>query len=62
MQCIKMEMEKKAGHLITEFHLILNLAVGGNWGGKYGIDEQSFPQEFVIDYVRLYSQKPDLTN
>ncbi|WP_375581389.1 glycoside hydrolase family 16 protein [Marivirga tractuosa] len=43
----------------TKFHLILNLAVGGNWGGKYGIDEDSFPQEFVIDYVRLYAQKPD---
>ncbi|HET8859193.1 glycoside hydrolase family 16 protein [Marivirga sp.] len=44
----------------NEFHLILNLAVGGNWGGKYGIDEESFPQKFVIDYVRVYSQKPDL--
>lgn len=43
----------------NEFHLILNLAVGGNWGGKYGIDNESFPQEFVIDYVRVYSQKPD---
>lgn len=42
-----------------EFHLILNLAVGGNWGGKFGIDEESFPLEFVIDYVRVYSQKPD---
>ncbi|SMG09761.1 Glycosyl hydrolases family 16 [Marivirga sericea] len=44
-----------------EFHLILNLAVGGNWGGKYGVDEESFPQEFVIDYVRIYSQKPDFS-
>jgi beta-glucanase (GH16 family) len=44
-----------------EFHLIVNLAVGGNWGGKYGIDQESFPQEFVIDYVRIYSQKPDFS-
>jgi beta-glucanase (GH16 family) len=44
----------------NEFHLILNLAVGGNWGGKYGIDVESFHQEFVIDYVRVYAQKPDL--
>jgi len=43
----------------SEFHLILNLAIGGNWGGKYGIDKESFPQEFVVDYVRVYSQKPD---
>ena len=44
----------------NEFHLILNLAVGGNWGGKYGMDVESFPQEFVIDYVRVYAQKPDI--
>ncbi len=39
------------------FHLILNLAVGGDWGGKYGIDENIFPQRFLIDYVRLFSKK-----
>jgi len=43
----------------NKFHLILNLAVGGNWGGKYGIDENSFPQEYMVDYVRVYAQKPD---
>ena len=36
------------------FHLILNLAVGGNWGGKHGIDESVFPAKLVIDYVRIY--------
>lgn len=36
------------------FQLILNLAVGGNWGGKYGINDAVFPQQFVIDYVRFY--------
>lgn len=46
----------------NEFHLILNLAVGGNWGGKYGIDKNSFPQKFVIDYVRVYNEKPDFSN
>lgn len=45
-----------------EFHLIINLAVGGNWGGKYGIDTDSFPQKFIIDYVRVYSGKPGLKN
>lgn len=33
-------------------YLLLNLALGGSWGGK--IDENIFPQEFVIDYVRVY--------
>jgi beta-glucanase (GH16 family) len=37
-----------------EFHLLLNIAVGGNWGGKMGIDENIFPQKMLIDYVRVY--------
>ena len=37
------------------FHLIINLAVGGNWGGKEGIDTLSFPQNFEIDYVKIKS-------
>ena len=36
------------------FYLILNQAVGGNWGGKEGIDESIYPQNFYIDYVRIY--------
>ena len=37
-----------------EFHLIMNIAVGGNWGGKYGIDDNIFPQKMEVDYVRVY--------
>lgn len=37
------------------YFLILNLAIGGNWGGE--IDEAIFPAEMQIDYVRVY-QKP----
>lgn len=36
------------------FHLLLNIAVGGSWGGAQGIDDDIFPQEMVIDYVRVY--------
>ena len=39
------------------FHLILNLAVGGNWGGKFGVDESIWPQTFEIDYVKVYQQQ-----
>lgn len=35
-------------------YLIINLAIGGGWGGKKGIDNTIFPQQFVIDYVRIY--------
>jgi len=34
--------------------LILNLAIGGNSDGGYGVDDSIFPQEFLIDYVRVY--------
>jgi beta-glucanase (GH16 family) len=37
-----------------EFHLLLNIAVGGDWGGKYGVDDSIFPQKMEIDYVRVY--------
>lgn len=37
-----------------KFHLLMNLAVGGNWGGAQGIDETIFPARFEIDYVRVY--------
>lgn len=37
-----------------DFHLLLNLAVGGNWGGKMGVDTNIWPQKMLVDYVRVY--------
>jgi len=39
----------------TEFNVILNVAVGGNWGGAKGIDNGIFPTTYTIDYVRQYN-------
>lgn len=36
------------------FHLLLNVAVGGNWGGAQGIDNTIFPRQMVVDYVKVY--------
>ncbi len=36
------------------FHLLLNVAVGGDWGGAQGIDDSIFPQKFEIDYVKYF--------
>jgi beta-glucanase (GH16 family) len=36
------------------FHLMLNLAVGGTWGGAQGVDPSIFPKRLEIDYVRVY--------
>jgi beta-glucanase (GH16 family) len=35
------------------FHLLLNVAVGGNWPGAPDVNTQ-FPQTMVVDYVRVY--------
>ena len=35
-------------------YLILNLAVGGDWGGAQGVDNSSFPMSMLVDYVRVY--------
>jgi len=36
-------------------YLLLNLALGGSWGGK--IDDGMIPQKFEIDYVRVFKPK-----
>ncbi|MFH5882175.1 carbohydrate-binding protein [Liberiplasma polymorphum] len=38
------------------FHLILNLAVGGDWGGARGIDSDAFPTEMQIEFVRVFQK------
>ncbi len=39
-------------------YLLLNLAIGGAWGGMQGIDESIFPQALRVDYVRVYEANP----
>lgn len=36
------------------FHLLLNVAVGGTWGGAQGVDPTDFPAQLLIDHVRVY--------
>lgn len=38
------------------FHLIMNVAFGGNWGGTQGIDNSIFPVKMDIEYVRVYEK------
>jgi len=40
----------------TRFHLLLNIAVGGNWGGQKGVNDTIFPATMLIDYVRVYQK------
>ncbi|HEX2838710.1 MAG TPA: glycoside hydrolase family 16 protein [Phycisphaerales bacterium] len=39
----------------TPFFMILNLAVGGNWPGNPD-DKTTLPQDYSIDYVRVYER------
>ena len=39
-----------------EFYLVLNLAVGGDWGAVKGVDASAFPQRMEVDYVRVYKR------
>ena len=56
--------DKKPGDTAAEwpfnkpFYLILNLAIGGAWGGQKGIDTTAFPQRMEVDFVRVYAKKP----
>ncbi len=36
------------------FHLLLNIAVGGDWGGARGIDDEIWPVRMEVEYVRVY--------
>ena len=38
------------------FHLIMNVAVGGNWGGAKGVDDSIWPRRMEVDYVRVFKE------
>jgi beta-glucanase (GH16 family) len=38
-------------------YLLVNLAIGGTWGGQQGIDDSLFPHRYLVDYVRIYQQR-----
>ncbi len=38
------------------FHLLLNIAVGGDWGGARGIDETIQSAAMEVEYVRVYQR------
>jgi len=48
--------EEKPWPFDQRLYLKLNLAIGGTWGGRHGIDDTVFPQKFLIDYVRVYER------
>ncbi|MDF3064443.1 MAG: hypothetical protein K0R38_44 [Polyangiaceae bacterium] len=51
----------KDGDVAGPAHVLLNLAIGGQWAGRYGIDDSAFPQSLAVDWVRVY-QRPAASN
>lgn len=45
---------KPAWPFTRPYTLILNLAIGGDWGGKMGVDDAALPQRMRVDYVRYW--------
>lgn len=43
------------------FYIIMNVAIGGNFGGPVG-EDTTFPQSMLVDYVRLYQAKSKSTS
>ncbi len=46
--------DPKAWPFDDSFFLILNLAIGGNWGGSKGVDDSIFPSRYYIKSVKVY--------
>jgi beta-glucanase (GH16 family) len=37
-------------------YVLCNLAIGGSWAGKNGVDDGAMPQSLDVDYIRVYTQ------
>lgn len=37
-------------------NIIINLAIGGGWGGLMGVDTNMGSQQYIVDYVRVYEK------
>lgn len=42
-------------------YLFANLAVGGSWAGRYGVNDTALPRSLDADYIRVYQRVPQST-
>ena len=50
-------MDRKKCPFNNPHYVILNLAIGGDWGGAKGIDNSAFPMRMEVDFVRVFKKK-----
>jgi len=41
----------------NNFYFLMNVAIGGTWGGLEGVETSTFPATMEVDYVRVYQVK-----
>jgi len=46
----------------AQHYLILNLAIGGDWGGVEGVDPSFFPMRMLVDYARVFKQSDNISD
>jgi beta-glucanase (GH16 family) len=54
---VRFHEERNGPPFDKRFHLLLNVAVGGNWPGSPD-GSTVFPQHMMVDYVRVYVKNP----
>lgn len=55
--CEAYEWRHRNGTQAPPAHILLNLAVGGSWAGRHGIETDKFPARFSIDHLRVYERR-----
>lgn len=37
-------------------NILCNLAIGGSWAGRNGVDNDAMPQSFDVEYIHVYQR------
>ncbi|WP_088289224.1 ricin-type beta-trefoil lectin domain protein [Kineosporia sp. A_224] len=53
--CRRSAWTDDAGKVANPSPILLNLAVGGGWAGRHGIENNRFPTSFDVDHVRVWT-------
>ncbi len=54
LACEKYRWVDNDGNVANPGSLLINMAIGGGWAGKNGVDLSRFPVKMELDHVRIY--------